>query len=553
MAEQSWHLYDLMGPVCVFLMQILVIHFFYPDDRDESFLYIFLSLFVFATVSFLSISVWFLLFFAVLLFGVLRLLFLSSGYLGQESTFRPVKTEVDRAYLIKAFATLYAATLAFFAVLPHGDGIKSISLPSVTSSDVAVSGLKSEIGLGGLLNIKKDSSKKVVLRNVSAEQRIWLEQAYWKGERFTDFDGSKWLPESDPGYRYVPNAAGTENAVSITYYDPGSRMVPVPGVLAAASVGDAYRGNRLTVRESDSTVLRTQETMGSAYEVSAVFDRSVSMGVSFSGASAALEPSVEKLLAPYWTGIDVKTSKNPLELARYVRDRSGFSYSTDAPAKNLRSFLYEEKRGHCEYFATVLALTLRHFGYPATVVNGYYSGEYSRLSDSWIIRGEEAHAWVEVPTDKGWIIYDATPNSGVVVRSTFDELKNVAVSAYDFADLAWFTYVVGYSGTAQKDLFLALLGLWPWALGSALFVLVVRFAARAAVLRYRHGKLSSKERFLADFQKLAGGDFPLSRFEDEHAALVQKTRRAVFGGFWNDGEFIELSRLWKSALKRKGR
>lgn len=60
---------------------MLVIHYFYPDDRDESFLYIFLSLFVFATVSFLSIGVWFLLFFAVLLFLVLRLLFLSSGYL----------------------------------------------------------------------------------------------------------------------------------------------------------------------------------------------------------------------------------------------------------------------------------------------------------------------------------------------------------------------------------------------------------------------------------------------------------------------------------------
>lgn len=81
MGYVSYREFDLMGPVSVFLMQILVIHYFYPDDRDESFLYIFLSLFVFATVSFLSIGVWFLLFFAILLFLVLRLLFLSSGYL----------------------------------------------------------------------------------------------------------------------------------------------------------------------------------------------------------------------------------------------------------------------------------------------------------------------------------------------------------------------------------------------------------------------------------------------------------------------------------------
>lgn len=116
--------FDLMGPVSVFLLQILIIHYFYPDDRDESFLYIFLSLFVFATVSFLSIGVWFLLFFAVLLFLVLRLLFLSSGYLGRDSTALPFKTEVPSGYLVKSFAALYLATFAFFALLPHGDGYR---------------------------------------------------------------------------------------------------------------------------------------------------------------------------------------------------------------------------------------------------------------------------------------------------------------------------------------------------------------------------------------------------------------------------------------------
>lgn len=149
MGYVSWKEFDLMGPVSVFLMQILVIHFFYPDDRDESFLYIFLSLFVFATVSFLSIGVWFLVFFAVLLFLVLRLLFLSSGYLGKDSTSLPFKTEVPRKYLVNSFLALYAATFAFFAVLPHGDGYRGgVSIPTSDNSETATSGLKDDIALG---------------------------------------------------------------------------------------------------------------------------------------------------------------------------------------------------------------------------------------------------------------------------------------------------------------------------------------------------------------------------------------------------------------------
>ena len=67
------------------------------------------------------------------------------------------------------------------------------------------------------------------------------------------------------------------------------------------------------------------------------------------------------------------------------------------------------------------------------------------MSDSWIIRGEEAHAWVELLENGHWTVYDPTPNSGVVPKSAVQEWKAAAVSAYDYVDLVWFTYVVGYS------------------------------------------------------------------------------------------------------------
>lgn len=72
---QAWTDSDVTGPVSVFLLQILLLHSFFPSSRDESFLFIFLTLFVFATVSFLSVQVWFVAFFVALLYFVVKLLF----------------------------------------------------------------------------------------------------------------------------------------------------------------------------------------------------------------------------------------------------------------------------------------------------------------------------------------------------------------------------------------------------------------------------------------------------------------------------------------------
>lgn len=91
--------------------------------------------------------------------------------------------------------------------------------------------------------------------------------------------------------------------------------------------------------------------------------------MSFEPFEVEIDAEVASLFAEFWDDLDPDLAKSPNMLAAYLRDDAGFTYSVDAPARDLRSFLYEERRGHCEYFATVLALTLQHFGYQATLVN----------------------------------------------------------------------------------------------------------------------------------------------------------------------------------------
>lgn len=248
-----------------------------------------------------------------------------------------------------------------------------MSIPTPVDSDSATSGLKDEIALGGLLSLKRDSSKKIVVKDVSQEVVKSFAKAYWKGERFTTFDGTRWKPRPDGEYRYFQNSKLPEDALSLTYYDPGSKMVPLPMPADKVFVARSSRNAGFVQRIGDPYVHRTAEPMGSAYEVSLTFAESLPEIASLSGTDGPLDASVETLFRKYWEGISPDVSSDPVKLAKYVRDGSGFGYSVENPAKDLESFLYGEKRGHCEYFATVLAVTMRHFGYPATVVNGYYS------------------------------------------------------------------------------------------------------------------------------------------------------------------------------------
>ncbi|MEC7242786.1 MAG: transglutaminaseTgpA domain-containing protein [Myxococcota bacterium] len=81
--------------------------------------------------------------------------------------------------------------------------------------------------------------------------------------------------------------------------------------------------------------------------------------------------------------------------------------------QHLAQFLFETRRGHCEYFATALAVLLRAEGVPAVLVSGFYGGEWNELGDYLVVRQADAHAWVEVRAGDDWVARDATPAGAI--------------------------------------------------------------------------------------------------------------------------------------------
>ncbi|MCH7228072.1 transglutaminase family protein [Haloferula sp. A504] len=95
-----------------------------------------------------------------------------------------------------------------------------------------------------------------------------------------------------------------------------------------------------------------------------------------------------------------------------LRTTLEYSLVTENPDNRdpMENFLFEEQRGHCEFFATAGALMARAVGVPSRICYGWTGGTYYEGSGLFVFRAREAHAWVEVFLEgEGWVVLDPTP------------------------------------------------------------------------------------------------------------------------------------------------
>jgi len=125
----------------------------------------------------------------------------------------------------------------------------------------------------------------------------------------------------------------------------------------------------------------------------------------------------------------------------------------------IMTFLFETRKGHCEYFATAQVLLCRALRIPARVVSGFRSGEWNGPGQFYLVRQRNAHSWAEVYFDEiGWHPMDPSP--WTAERERFEQ--SGPVDTYmAFAQSLWDRFVVGY--TPKR------LGLGYGSLGHSLF------------------------------------------------------------------------------------
>ena len=154
----------------------------------------------------------------------------------------------------------------------------------------------------------------------------------------------------------------------------------------------------------------------------------------------------------------------------------------------IAGFLFEQRRGHCEYFASAMTVMLRTLGIPSRIVNGFLPGEFNDISELYVVRASDAHSWVEAyfPT-LGWIPFDPTPAAGVQSRGTFSRLA----LWLDAFQAFWVDWVVNYDFTRQFTLMRNMNRGSRKATTETRDYLRQQYQALAARLKAAHGRLKS--------------------------------------------------------------
>ena len=190
---------------------------------------------------------------------------------------------------------------------------------------------------------------------------------------------------------------------TVTLYDGISDVsVPVPTELAQLGLGSSGHSTSARTRRSDAEEAANE--MESASHSQEFSERYLQL-------PDQLDPRITEL-ARSLTSSEPTPYLRALAIEHYLSSR--YAYTLQLPARApddpVADFLFHRRRGHCEYFASSMALLLRSAGIPSRVVNGFRGAQFNQLNAAYIVRASDAHSWVEafIP-GAGWITFDPTP------------------------------------------------------------------------------------------------------------------------------------------------
>lgn len=148
----------------------------------------------------------------------------------------------------------------------------------------------------------------------------------------------------------------------------------------------------------------------------------------------------------------------------YLRETGGFGYTlemsvVDPNLDPVVDFLVNRKQGHCEYFASAMALLLRSIDIPSRLINGFKGGDWNDITQTMNVRQKHAHSWVEAYVGKDgrntpiWITLDPTP--GASRDESVAQVGGVVTSFRPITDIIryiWVFYILGYDRSRQNRL-----------------------------------------------------------------------------------------------------
>ncbi len=452
------------------------------SDRDWMFLYV-MSFFELLLGAGLSISIGYFLAFAAYVFVMIATIILfeirkadrqtqeNSTTEPNGSTHRLAAIPLRRVLGVTISLIFLIAFIAIptFFMLPRVGGAGLGGNPGGVST---ISGFSDRVKLGGIGRIQQNDE--VVMRvRIENEQPADIR---WRGVALDTFDGQSWSmtksATKEPRFKnerdlIQVNTARRQEGLTLqsVYLEPLdtpvifglNKMIGIQGNFPIlyrdphGSITFQRSGERISYRlisdteVPQATELRTDRTPYNAEDSS------------YLQLPQVLDPRISVLTEQ----ITAKAS-NRYDASKAVESylQNSFGYTLEQKASGsdpLSDFLFNVREGHCEYFATAMAVMLRTQGIATRVVNGFQKGDYNETADVYVVRQRNAHSWVEVyfPETDSWVAFDPTPFAGQTSESGVAGLAGSFRKFTEALETFWIQYFVAFDNQEQRSLFVS--------------------------------------------------------------------------------------------------
>jgi transglutaminase-like putative cysteine protease len=448
-------------------------------DRDYYFLAVISFLMVLAAAV-LTVNSTFLLAFAVfMLMAVVTCILMEMRRASAKATVRAKSSSDDLAYRQMAYSLAGASpvlaflimlgAVAIFFVLPR---ISTGYLSAFARSREISTGFNDRVQLGQIGEIQQSSS--LVMHIQIDDDPHGAYDLKWRGVTLNVFDGKTWF---NPHAQHVVTSLGggrfslaqttTQSKASWPAQSIHYRVLMEPlvsNVFFLAPTAKVLQGNYrlLSMDNGDAVFDLDPEHPVGRYEATS------DIAQPFAGELRAAShdyppeillnylqlPRVDARVVSLARQVTASSDNNYDKAAAielYLRKTFGYTLQLPSavPRDPVANFLFERKQGHCEYFASSMAIMLRTLGIPSRVVNGFRTGEFNDLTSQYLVRASNAHSWVEAYfPGYGWISFDPTPAAPAQMHTGW----NRSMLYLDALASSWREWVINYDAGHQYNL-----------------------------------------------------------------------------------------------------
>ncbi|HOV89929.1 MAG TPA: DUF3488 and transglutaminase-like domain-containing protein [Syntrophorhabdaceae bacterium] len=443
---------ELITQIVQVILMIYAVKFL-EEKRVRDYMQIYtLTLFLLAGMGLLSMNISFSVFLVIIVI-MLSTSFVLLTFYSQEPDMELTKKTAVRIVLKSLYIPCLAIPLSvvMFVILPR---TQYPIFDFLNRADKAKTGFTNKVRLGAVTNIQEDAS--IILR--ANMEKINNDDLYWRGIVLDFFDGVSWTStDKNPVPQSSSIIASGKTIKQTIYLEPyADRYLFALDKPAFIYLRGIRRLDDLTFRMPSFIERRLRyDTLSiiSDYLFESHVDTKIYLQV-----PEGISQDIKNLAKSIIKGED--RMQDISSLISFFNSGS-FTYSlknlpiTRTP---LDDFLFKNRYGNCEYFASACAVMLRLAGIPARLVGGYRGGYYNDVGRYYLVPQKNAHVWVEAFLEnKGWVRLDPTPAS----------IDNFALSkkvhfmfrmrlALDLINYYWYAFVINYNLDRQLGIVFAI-------------------------------------------------------------------------------------------------